>query len=164
MLWIKGAVLFRRGQYCTGILLPSADLYWYNIAPPPPPGRNQGRQYYTAKPVMPESYIFDQDVPLSVTGFEKIILLFHSGNFDNQAWRFISSIEIYDLYRQVITKIVHNFITQSFICDTIEEYCFVIKSKRICQEIDQFSHCVRSQDKHSCPSINLEPPGQNTNI
>ena len=37
MLRIKGAVLFRRGQYCTGILLPpGAVIYRYIIAPPPP--------------------------------------------------------------------------------------------------------------------------------
>ena len=59
----KGAVLFRRGQYCTGILLPpGAEVFRYIIAtrqlctgiilpPPPPPGRNQGRQYYTTTPV-----------------------------------------------------------------------------------------------------------------
>jgi hypothetical protein len=51
-------VLFRRGQYYTGILLPpGAIVFWYVIAPRQlctdvilPPGRNQRGQFYHATP------------------------------------------------------------------------------------------------------------------
>ena len=101
-LWIKGAVLFRRGQYCTGILLPpGAEVFRYIIAPRQlctgiilPPGRNQGRQYHTATPVHKKVIVHGREKSIDS---HWLSLIEHATSTNHDSWFIIKLINSINL-------------------------------------------------------------------